>query len=164
MSFGVTRTSGGFPTLRGPLSSPCSDSVSWRICLLFFVSSVKILKNILKLLPWVKRVERRHSAFEWEEHSTQPSLSHNWCEGYSLAFPHVWHILRILFIFSRVSRNISGKIKNTQRPPAPNRPKPGLPPKPSLPKCRTLFAYDAQDTEELSFNAGETIEVLKEGK
>jgi hypothetical protein len=27
-----------------------------------------------------------------------------------------------------------------------------------------LYAYDAQDTEELSFNAGEVIEVLKEGK
>ena len=81
----------------------------------------------------------------------------------SLTFHHLWSILRILFFFS-ISRNISGKIKNSKRPPAPNRPRPGLPPKPSLPKCTTLYAYDAQDTEELSFNAGETIEVLKEGK
>ncbi|CAB4031943.1 Unconventional myosin-Ie, partial, partial [Paramuricea clavata] len=63
---------------------------------------------------------------------------------------------------SRISRNISGKIVNTKRPPAPGRPKPGLPPRPSLPKCRTLYAYDAQDTEELSFNAGEVVDILKE--
>ena len=65
--------------------------------------------------------------------------------------------------FFRISRNISGKIVNTKRPPAPGRPKPGLPPRPSLPKCRTLYAYDAQDTEELSFNAGEVVDILKEG-
>lgn len=60
---------------------------------------------------------------------------------------------------------MTGKAHNSKRPPAPGRPKgkPGLPPKPSLPKCRTLYAYDAQDTEELSFNAGEVLEVLKEG-
>lgn len=68
-----------------------------------------------------------------------------------------------MYSFCRVGRNISGRVVNTKRPPAPSRPKPGLPPKPSLPQCRTLYAYDAQDTEELSFNAGETLEVLKEG-
>ena len=36
-------------------------------------------------------------------------------------------------------------------------------PKPALPKMRCLFAYDAQDTDELSFNEGETIELLREG-
>ena len=68
--------------------------------------------------------------------------------------------------FSRIIRNIESKKGNSRRPPAPGRPKPkpGLPPKPSLPKCRTLYAYDAQDTEELSFNAGEIIELLKEGR
>ena len=53
-----------------------------------------------------------------------------------------------------------------------NRPKPGagrpkpkkaLPPKPSLPKARCLYAYDAQDTDELSFNEGDIIEIIKEG-
>ena len=54
-----------------------------------------------------------------------------------------------------------------------NRPKPGagrpkpkkaLPPKPSLPKARCLYAYDAQDTDELSFNEGDIIEIIKEGE
>ena len=47
------------------------------------------------------------------------------------------------------------------------RPKPkkkALPPKPSLPKARCLYAYDAQDTDELSFNEGDIIEVIKEGE
>ena len=54
-----------------------------------------------------------------------------------------------------------------------NRPKPGagrpkpkkaLPPKPERPKARCLYAYDAQDTDELSFNEGDIIEIIKEGK
>ena len=35
--------------------------------------------------------------------------------------------------------------------------------KPALPKCRCLYAYDAQDLDELSFNEGDIIEILKEG-
>lgn len=31
-----------------------------------------------------------------------------------------------------------------------------------MPKCKTLFAYDAADTDELCFNAGDIVEVLKE--
>ena len=44
------------------------------------------------------------------------------------------------------------------------KPKKALPPKPSLPKARCLYAYDAQDTDELSFNEGDVIEIIKEGK
>lgn len=43
------------------------------------------------------------------------------------------------------------------------KPKPRPPPKPSLPKCKTLYNYEAQDTDELSFVAGEEIEIVKEG-
>ena len=43
------------------------------------------------------------------------------------------------------------------------KPKKALPPKPSLPKARCLYAYDAQDTDELSFNEGDIIEIIKEG-
>ncbi|XP_061461568.1 unconventional myosin-Ie-like isoform X2 [Rhineura floridana] len=42
------------------------------------------------------------------------------------------------------------------------KPKPQPKPQPRLPQCRALYAYDAQDTDELSFNAHEFIEIIKE--
>ena len=52
--------------------------------------------------------------------------------------------------------------------PAAGRPRPAAKPKPAarpaLPQCRTLYAYDAQDTDELSFNEGDIIDIIQEGK
>uniref|UniRef100_A0A8C3SKW1 Myosin IE n=1 Tax=Chelydra serpentina TaxID=8475 RepID=A0A8C3SKW1_CHESE len=42
------------------------------------------------------------------------------------------------------------------------KPKPKPKPQPRLPQCRALYAYDAQDTDELSFNANEYIEIVRE--
>jgi len=41
-----------------------------------------------------------------------------------------------------------------------------LKPKPaqSLPKCKTIYPYDATDVDELSFQPDEVIEIIKEGK
>lgn len=54
-----------------------------------------------------------------------------------------------------------------QNRPAPGagRPKPRPQPKPKekLPEGRCLYAYDAQDTDELSFNEGDVIEIVLEG-
>ncbi|KFW83632.1 Unconventional myosin-Ie, partial [Manacus vitellinus] len=47
-------------------------------------------------------------------------------------------------------------------PPAGGRPKPQPKPKPQVPQCRALYAYDAQDTDELSFNANDVIDIIKE--
>ena len=47
------------------------------------------------------------------------------------------------------------------RPAAPAKPKPA--PKPRLPMCKTIYGYDAAETDELSFQADETIEIVKEG-
>lgn len=47
--------------------------------------------------------------------------------------------------------------------PGAGRPKPAPKPKPRAPQCRALYAYDAQDTDELSFNADDVIEILSEG-
>ncbi|XP_054858466.1 unconventional myosin-Ie [Eublepharis macularius] len=53
--------------------------------------------------------------------------------------------------------------QTTNRPtPAGGRPKPQPKPKPQVPQCRALYAYDAQDTDELSFNANDVIDILKE--
>ncbi|XP_072038335.1 unconventional myosin-If-like isoform X2 [Amphiura filiformis] len=49
--------------------------------------------------------------------------------------------------------------------PAAKRPKPqAKPPLPAkkLPQCRTLYNYDAQDVDELTFVPGEVVEILKE--
>ncbi|OXB60156.1 hypothetical protein ASZ78_013031, partial [Callipepla squamata] len=53
--------------------------------------------------------------------------------------------------------------QSTNRPPpAGGRPKPQPKPKPQVPQCKALYAYDAQDTDELSFNANDVIEIIKE--
>ncbi|XP_036391350.1 unconventional myosin-Ie-like [Megalops cyprinoides] len=46
--------------------------------------------------------------------------------------------------------------------PGGGRPKPAPKPKPQVPQCRALYAYDAQDTDELSFNADDIIDIIKE--
>lgn len=53
--------------------------------------------------------------------------------------------------------------QRSQRPvPGGNRPKPKPKPKPSMPKCKALYDYNAQDTDEISFAADEIIEVIQE--
>ncbi|KAJ8340477.1 hypothetical protein SKAU_G00351100 [Synaphobranchus kaupii] len=53
--------------------------------------------------------------------------------------------------------------QTTSRPmPGGGRPKPAPKPKPQVPQCKALYAYDAQDTDELSFNADDVIEIIKE--
>uniref|UniRef100_A0A4W6E9Y6 Osteoclast-stimulating factor 1 n=1 Tax=Lates calcarifer TaxID=8187 RepID=A0A4W6E9Y6_LATCA len=50
----------------------------------------------------------------------------------------------------------------TRPPPGGGRPKPAPKPKPQVPQCKALYAYDAQDTDELSFNADDIIDIIKE--
>ncbi|XP_045061642.1 unconventional myosin-Ie-like [Coregonus clupeaformis] len=56
-------------------------------------------------------------------------------------------------------RRLSKEVKPS---PGAGRPKPAPKPKPRSPECRALYAYDAQDTDELSFNAEDVIEILTE--
>jgi SH3 domain. len=49
-------------------------------------------------------------------------------------------------------------------PPPQSRPvKPKPAPKPRLPMCKTLYAYDPHEADELAFTEGEMIEIVKEG-
>ena len=53
----------------------------------------------------------------------------------------------------------------TKKPsPAGGKPKPPMAPRPSFPQARCLYAYDAQDVDELSFNEGDVIDIIKEGE
>ncbi|KAL0985307.1 hypothetical protein UPYG_G00155280 [Umbra pygmaea] len=58
-----------------------------------------------------------------------------------------------------VQRRRSKEVKPT---PGAGRAKPAPKPKPRSPQCRALYAYDAQDTDELSFNAQDVIEIINE--
>ncbi|XP_056409188.1 unconventional myosin-Ie-like [Hyla sarda] len=60
-----------------------------------------------------------------------------------------------------VLRRLSKEVK-----PVPgggrSKPTPKPKPQPQLPRCRALYAYDAQDTDELSFNAEDILEIVRE--
>ena len=47
--------------------------------------------------------------------------------------------------------------------PNPARSRPPPPPPPSLPKCKAIYPYEAQDTDELTFSVGDIIEIVKKG-
>lgn len=63
-------------------------------------------------------------------------------------------------VHGRLQRRRSKEVKPL---PGAGRPKPAPKPKPRVPQCRALYAYDAQDTDELSFNADDVIEIHSEG-
>lgn len=65
-----------------------------------------------------------------------------------------------LFIYSLQRLNT----RQVKPPPGGGRPKPPAKPKPVLPQCKALYAYDAQDTDELSFAVNDIISVIKQGK
>lgn len=69
-------------------------------------------------------------------------------------------LLKFFSVHGRLQRRRSKEVKPL---PGAGRPKPAPKPKPRVPQCRALYAYDAQDTDELSFNADDVIEILSEG-
>uniref|UniRef100_A0A8C6XW16 Uncharacterized protein n=1 Tax=Naja naja TaxID=35670 RepID=A0A8C6XW16_NAJNA len=95
---------------------------------------------------------------------TQPSLPRQGASPRARAFPAP---LDLGFMdvpdqgVAGLRRHLSKEVK-----PIPGggraKPKPKPKPQPCLPQCRALYAYDAQDTDELSFNANDVIEIIKE--
>lgn len=78
---------------------------------------------------------------------------------YSLVNVKCWYLDIFILYFIRAHRS------SVSRPaPGGGRPKPAPKPKPQVPQCKALYAYDAQDTDELSFNADDVIDIIKEGR
>uniref|UniRef100_A0A667YP25 Osteoclast-stimulating factor 1 n=1 Tax=Myripristis murdjan TaxID=586833 RepID=A0A667YP25_9TELE len=71
------------------------------------------------------------------------------------------HVTLLLCFLSSLHRRRSKEVKPL---PGGGLPKPAPRPKPRGPQCRALYAYDAQDTDELSFNADDVIDILTEDK
>ncbi|KAF7211942.1 unconventional myosin-Ie isoform X2 [Nothobranchius furzeri] len=61
-------------------------------------------------------------------------------------------------------QGVAGNHRTSANRPTPGggRPKPAPKPKPQLPQCKALYVYDAQDTDELSFNPEDIIDIIKE--
>jgi len=57
------------------------------------------------------------------------------------------------------------RLNTRQIKPAPGggRPKPPAKPKPTLPQCKAIYSYEAQDTDELSFAVNDMLTVIKQG-
>lgn len=73
------------------------------------------------------------------------------------------HVLCEFFFFFSSFFSPRAHRQSTNRPtPGGGRPKPAPKPKPQVPQCKALYAYDAQDTDELSFNADDLIDIVKE--
>lgn len=51
---------------------------------------------------------------------------------------------------------------NDLRPPIKKRKPPA--PEPNYPKCTAMYEYTAADSDELSFNEGDTLYIVKEGE
>jgi hypothetical protein len=73
--------------------------------------------------------------------------------------------IHLPILFKYDNRALQARRKSVVPRPVPGggRPKPPVKPKVQVPKCRTIYPYLAQDTDELGFEAGEMIEIISEG-
>uniref|UniRef100_A0AAR2IMN9 Osteoclast-stimulating factor 1 n=1 Tax=Pygocentrus nattereri TaxID=42514 RepID=A0AAR2IMN9_PYGNA len=74
---------------------------------------------------------------------------------------HYTPLQRMLYAYPKGQSGAHRQSTN-RPPPGGGRPKPAPKPKPQVPQCKALYAYDAQDTDELSFNAEDVIEIMHE--
>jgi hypothetical protein len=108
-------------------------------------------------------------------------MTENWISNYFFNIPCTFHstsaevpnvhfvfqdkLMLCLFVFCCSMQRVHTANKNRPAPGSGRpKPKPAAKPQQALPKCKCLYAYDAQDTDELSFNVGEIIDILKEGQ
>lgn len=62
-----------------------------------------------------------------------------------------------------MTRQSSNKHRKAPPPPSARAVKPRPAPKPRLPMCKALYAYEPQEADELTFAEGDMIEIVNEG-
>ena len=73
----------------------------------------------------------------------------------------ILHMVSCLIIIIRAQR--ASLMHASQPSPTARKPRPKPKPQEKVIQCKCVFAYDAQDTDELSFNPGDIIDLVKEG-
>ncbi|ETE57720.1 Myosin-Ie, partial [Ophiophagus hannah] len=136
----------------GPWAAAGSRQIQFQICqgdLALLRTNGKVL--VVSIGPGLPRNARKSGMPKPEGHQEKPVFSRRPCPWLECPDQH------------SLRRHLSKEAK-----PIPGggraKPKPKPKPQPCLPQCRALYAYDAQDTDELSFNANDVIEIIKEGE
>ncbi|XP_026172419.1 myosin IEb [Mastacembelus armatus] len=105
----------------------------------------------------------RGSLLRQQSSMEQPSLPHIQSQRRPNSRPVQQQDMGFMNVPEQGAAGVQRRRSKEVRPaPGAGRPKPAPRPKPRSPQCRALYAYDAQDTDELSFNADDVIEILSE--
>lgn len=121
-------------------------------------------RHLLRLQELNFGLELVFSCLGWKKSGKEiASPNFQSCErNQQLRFTLYWR--QLWYCFCSIERINSKKKSHSRRPPAPGKPKLKPKPTPSLPRCKTIYPYDATDVDELSFQPDEIIEIIKEGK
>ncbi|XP_051576814.1 unconventional myosin-Ie-like [Myxocyprinus asiaticus] len=105
----------------------------------------------------------RHSLLRQQSSMDQPTLPR--LQG-SRRSQHESKIYTDMGFMNVPDQGVAGmqrrRSKEYKPPPGSGRPKPGPKPRPRTPQCKALYTYDAQDTDELSFQVDDIIEIIFE--
>ncbi|XP_060905434.1 myosin IEb [Labrus mixtus] len=105
----------------------------------------------------------RHSLLRQQSNMEQPSLPRLQSQRRHDHRAQQQHDMGFMEVPDQGAAGLQRRMSKDVKPlPGVGRPKPAPRPKPRSPQCKALYAYDAQDTDELSFNADDVIEILTE--
>ncbi|XP_065813712.1 myosin IEb [Labrus bergylta] len=105
----------------------------------------------------------RHSLLRQQSNMEQPSLPRLQSQRRHDHQAQQQHDMGFMEVPDQGAAGLQRRMSKDVKPlPGVGRPKPAPRPKPRSPQCKALYAYDAQDTDELSFNADDVIEILTE--
>ncbi|KAK2909606.1 myosin IEb isoform X1 [Channa argus] len=105
----------------------------------------------------------RGSLLRQQSSMEQPSLPRIQSQRHPTSRPSQNHDMGFMDVPEQGAAGMQRRRSKEVKPvPGAGLPKPAPRPKPRSPQCRALYAYDAQDTDELSFNADDIIEIVTE--